>query len=140
MRTKRQPLISMCPQRHLADCGVACLAMFLGVTYEDALLSFALDNKDVIRTGVWFPDLQRAAANLGATMVVKRRPDLDLDEGILKIEFKTADTHVVVLREGVLFDTDLTAWKPDDYCAAKRAKTGALLIRKDDEDIQSEAQ
>jgi len=115
--------------------------MFLGVTYEDALLAFE-DGSHVIRHGVWFPDLQRAAEKLGATMVVKRRPDIELDEGILKIEFKNrrADTHVVVLRGGMLFDTDLSAWKPEDYCAAKRAKTGALLIRKDDEDTQSEAQ
>ena len=53
---------------------------------------------------------------------------------------RSCDTHVVVLREGLLFDTDLTVWRVDDYISAKRAKTGALLIRKDDEDTQSEAQ
>ena len=59
--------------------------MFLGVTYEDSLLAFDQGER-VIRKGVWFPDLKRAAAKLGATTIVKRYPDLELDEGILKVE------------------------------------------------------
>ncbi len=130
VRTRLQPLINLIPQRHIADCGVTCLAMFLGVTYEDALLAFD-DGSRVIRSGVWFPDLRRAAAKLGIPTRVKRAPDIELDEGILKVEFRRGETHVVVLREGILFDTDFSVWRPEDYCAAKRAKLGALLIRED---------
>ncbi len=132
-RPKPLPLVSMCPQRHMADCGVATLAMFLDVTYEDALLALGGEIPNVIRRGVWFPELQRAAARLGVTTKFKRRPDLELDEGILNIKHRDGSQHVVVLREGVLFDTDLTVWRIDDYCAAKRATTGALMIREDDE-------
>ncbi len=131
MRPRHQPLVSMIPQRHIADCGPTCLAMFLGVTYEDALLALGGEIPDVHRRGVWFPELQRAAARLGATTKIKRRPDLEFDEGILNICFRNGNQHVVVLREGLLFDTDLTIWKIDDYCAAKRAVTGSLMIWED---------
>jgi hypothetical protein len=29
----------------------------------------------------------------------------------------------------LLFDTDLTCWKPEDYFKAKRAKAGTLIVR-----------
>ncbi len=132
MKPRHQPLVSMCPQRHIADCGVSALAMFLGVTYEDALLALGGEIPSVHRRGVWFPELQRAAAKLGALTKIKRRPDLDLDDGLLLVEHRDASRHVLVLREGLFFDTDFTVWRPDDYCVAKRAKTGSLLIREDE--------
>ncbi len=132
MKTQHQPLVSLIPQRHCGDCGVATLAMFLGVSYEDALLALGGEVPEVHRRGVFFPELVRAAAKLGSLTRVKRRPDLDWDEGILSVGFRDGSQHVVVLREGVFFDTDLTAWKAEDYCVAKRATTGALLMRVDE--------
>jgi len=126
-----QPLVSMIPQRHIGDCGVAALAMLLGVTYEDALLSLGSEVPTVLRRGVWFTELQRAAARLGVTLKQKRRYDLELDEGILQIIYKPKVEHVVVLREGLLFDTDFSVWRPEDFLRRKRAKAGALLVRED---------
>jgi hypothetical protein len=126
---KPQPLVSMTHQRHPGDCGVAALAMFLGTSYEDALLALSGEVPTVLRRGVWMPELQRAAARVGVTTKLKRRYDLELDEGILQIVYKPDDQHVVVLREGLLFDTDLTCWKPEDYFKAKRAKAGTLIVR-----------
>ena len=126
------PLVSMIPQRHIGDCGVAALAMLLGVTYEDALLALGSEVPSVLRRGVWFTELQRAAARLGVTLVQKRTYDLELAEGILQIIYKPKVEHVVVLREGLFFDTDFTVWKPDEFLKAKRAKAGALLVREDE--------
>ena len=57
------PIIKVIPQRHYADCGVACLAMLTGVSYENALVAVAQTQPDVCIKGVWLKDL-RAAARL----------------------------------------------------------------------------
>lgn len=129
---KPQPLVYLTIQRHPGDCGVAALAMALSVSYEDALLALGGEVPTILRRGVWFPELQRAAARLGCAMRVKRRPDLECDDGILQIKFTgIRDQHVVLLREGFLFDTDMTAWRSEDYFKAKRATYGSLLTRED---------
>lgn len=127
---KPEPLVYLTAQRHPADCGVAVLAMALSVSYEDALLALGGEVPTILRRGVWFPELIRAAARLGFVLKAKRRPDLEADEGILQIRFvKGADQHVVLLREGIVFDTDCTAWRPEDYFKAKRCEPGSLLRR-----------
>lgn len=126
-----QPLVSLIPQRHVADCGAATLAMLLGVTYEEVLIPLGFEVPNILRRGVWFTELQRAALTLGATLVLKRTCDLELDEGILQVKFRRGANHVVLLRQGLIFDTDLTCWIPEDYFSARRAKPGALLVRED---------
>ena len=126
------PLISMIPQRHVGDCGVAALGMLLGVSYEDALLALGGEVPTILRRGVWLVELQRAAARLGHPLKLKRRYDVELSEGILQIIFKPDDQHVVVLREGLIFDSDFCVWRPEDYQQAKKARFGSLLVREDE--------
>lgn len=118
----------MIPQRHIADCGCATLAMLLGISYEDALLALGGEAPRVLRGGVWLTQLQRAAAKLGSPLKIKRRWNIDEDEGIAQIRFKSGAYHVVVLRAGLFFDTSCEVWHPDDYLKARKAITGPLLI------------
>jgi hypothetical protein len=124
------PLVSLVPQRHMADCGVAVLAMFLGVTYEDALLALGGDVPRVLRRGVWMPEVQRAAGKLGVPLRMKRRADVAEDDGIVRVQFKR-NAHVVLLRNGLIWDTTLEVWEPDDYQRAKRVRLGSILVRED---------
>ena len=124
------PLVSMVPQRHQADCGVAILAMFLGVTYEDALLALGGEVPRVLRRGVWLPEVQRAAAKLGVPLKLKRRVDPLEDDGIVRVQF-TRNAHVVLLRNGLIWDTTLDVWEPEDYQRAKRVRFGSILVRED---------
>jgi hypothetical protein len=123
-----QPLVSMIPQRHQADCSVAVLAMFLGITYEDALLALGGEVPKILRCGVYMPQLQRAAGKMGVTLKLKRRWDASEDDGILRIQFKKR-AHVVLLRNGLIFDTAFDVWEPDDYAKASRGRYGAILVR-----------
>jgi hypothetical protein len=124
------PLVSLVPQRHMADCGVAVLAMFLGVTYEDALLALGGVVPRVLRRGVWMPEVQRAAGKLGVPLKMKRRADVAEDDGIVRVQFKR-NAHVVLLRNGLIWDTTLEVWEPDDYQRAKRVRLGSILVRED---------
>lgn len=122
----------MVPQRHPADCGPAALAMYLGVSYEDVLLAIGSDVTDLLRRGMWFTELTRAAAKFGVTLKRKVQWDADVDEGIAQIRFRSGPHHVVLLRAGLFFDTDFTVWEPSDLLKEKRGRPGSLLMRVDD--------
>lgn len=126
-----QPLVSMVPQRHRADCAAAITAMFLRISYEEALLALSQESPELIRKGVWFTELQRAAKAMGVPLKLKRRWNADLDDGIAHIRFKWGGNHVVLLRAGLFFDTNFEVWHPADYLKARKAKTGSLLVRED---------
>ena len=124
------PLVSMTPQRHPADCSVAVLGMYLGISYEDALLALGGEVPRILRGGVWLPQIQRAAAKLGVPMRIKRTWDAAKDDGIVRVQFRT-NGHVVLLRAGLIFDTTFDVWKPEDYRKAKRGRYGSILVRED---------
>lgn len=124
-----QPLVSMVPQRHLADCVAAVTSMFLRVSYEEALLALSKESPELIRKGVWFTELQRAARQMGVPLKLKRRWDVNFHDGIVHVRFARGGNHVVLLRAGLFWDTNFEAWYPEDYLKAKKAKVGSMLIR-----------
>jgi hypothetical protein len=122
------PLVRMVAQRHPADCGVSALAMLLGVSYEDALIALGGEVPTILRRGVWYPELRKAAKHFGATLVRKPKWDAESDEGIVRVTHRRKGwAHVVLLRGGLFWDTDLSVWEPDDYLKAKAAKAGPLF-------------
>jgi hypothetical protein len=130
---KALPLVAMVPQRHDADCGVAVLAMFLGISYEDALLAIGPDVPTVLRAGVWITQLREASAKLGAPLKVKRKWDLEDADGIVQVRLPGKFNHFLLARGGLLFNTNFTVWEQEDYLQARRARFGVLLVREDDE-------
>lgn len=123
-------VVRMVAQRHESDCGVAALAMFLGISYEDALLAFEGEGLDVMKKGVWWSQLKRAASRHGVKMVIRRKWS-PTDEGILEIKYRK-QWHVVLLKNGHIFDTDYRVWALHDfYGAPPKAPFGALLVRSD---------
>lgn len=124
-----QPLVSMIPQRHEADCGVPILAMFLGISYEDALLAIGQDAPKVLRSGLWTKEMQRASAKLGVPLKIKRTWDVEDADGIAQIRLAGKFNHYLLVRAGLLFNTDFNVWEPDDYLKARRATFGVLLVR-----------
>lgn len=126
-----QPLVSMVPQRHMADCASAVTAMFLRISYEEALLALSRESPELIKKGVWFTELQRAAAGMGVPLKLKRKWNADFDDGIAHVKFKWGGNHVVLVRAGLAWDTDFTAWYPSEYLKARKAKFGSLLVRED---------
>src|SRR5262245_51455634 len=97
------PIMRVVTQRHQMDCGVACLAMICGVSYENALVAVAQVAPNVCVSGMWTKEIRQAAQRLGYRLRVKRRVDLENDTGILNLSAHAwASEHVVVLREGLL--------------------------------------
>lgn len=126
-----QPLVSMLPQRHRADCSAAVLGMLLGISYEEALLALTRESPELLRKGVWFTELQRAAKQMGIPLRLKRRWDANFDDGIAHVRFRSGGNHVVLLRAGLFFDTNFEVWYPSEYLKARKAKAGSLLVRED---------
>lgn len=117
-----QPFLSVVPQRHQMDCAVACLAMLLNVSYELSLLAFRKHEQIIVR------DIQTAARRLGVRLQFTRKFDLDTDTGILGVRSPKWDyEHLVVLKDGLIFDTDATVWDADVFLAAYDAKALSLL-------------
>ena len=127
------PLLHVIPQRHSSDCAIACLAMFLGVRYEDVLVAVG---KSVIDHGMTVKEVKDTAAKLKTPLQLRRHIDLDTDTGILGIQMPerrghVRQDHVVILHAGLVFDTDGTVWEVDDYLQATHAKAVSLLVRKE---------
>lgn len=106
-----------------ADCAIATLASYLGVSYEEALLAAnAATRNDVLRTGLHGSDMVRAAKRLGVTLKSTQwdRVDQDDDTGILfvmaRIHGQTYEEHCVIFHQGSIIDLrDGTLWASDVY-------------------------
>ncbi len=111
------------PQLHKADCGIAAIAMALGLPYEDV---FRLAPQ-VGRNGM----MPRRFHAIGKSLGVRFRPDryasIDEDTGLLWIKFK-GSAHLAYVHHGTLVNpSDGTLWLPSDYLHAYDGK--GLLYR-----------
>jgi hypothetical protein len=133
MRTaKPAPVTRMVPQRHTSDCTVAALAMWVGVPYEDALLALGSETPTVRARGAWFTQLKRAAERFGMPTRRKTSVNLEDDDGVLQVGTPGGDLHAVLLRQGLIFDTDGCVWEPDDFFAATGYKPRAVLVKEEE--------
>jgi ABC-type bacteriocin/lantibiotic exporter with double-glycine peptidase domain len=128
-------------QRYDGDCGLACLASYLRLKYEDAYAAALGVNPNIKRRGAFSSELVAIAALLGFTLVMKRRPNLEKDCGILglnrrKRSKKTGrwisdpkqNGHWVVLRRGQILDVHPPAvFDIDEYLETNEMVTGAML-------------
>lgn len=118
------PFLQVVPQRHSSDCAIACLAMLLGVTYEASLLAFGSE----LHNGAQTRAIKRAARKLGRVLRWSRRFDLETDTGLLSVRSaKWSGDHMVVLKEGLVVDTDASLWEADVYMSAYEATAMSLL-------------
>lgn len=105
---------------------MACLAMILGKSYEDALLAF---DYNVMREGATIRQVKAAAKYLGVKLVWSRKlADLDTETGIICVTSpKWPNDHLVVLKDGMIVDTDATVWDQDIYMAAYEATAISIM-------------
>lgn len=120
------PIIHVVAQRHESDCCVSCLAMLLGVTYEEALVAVSQVEPTVLKHGMYTNQVEQAAKSLGAKLRRRKVYDLESDAGILNVRGKNFE-HVVMLKAGLIINTDGSVWDYDDYLAVNKLKPGILL-------------
>jgi hypothetical protein len=100
--------------------------MLLGVSYEKALLALKVER--VLTHGVMVRHVLTAAKRLGQPLTFRRKFDLESDTGILGIRAQAWPLeHLVVLKDGLIFDTDATVWEADVFLSAYSAKAISLL-------------
>lgn len=117
-------------QRQPQDCGIACLAMFLTVSYEDANEAVLLANHSSAKKGLYLTSLVRAAARLGVTLKARRpsHPAYKLLDGILVIKHPKWE-HFVVVYQNRIIDPDMgTVWKWQDYFLAHPECSSQTLL------------
>jgi hypothetical protein len=103
--------------------------MLSGLPYEDVLIAAARTAE--CETGMYLTQIQKVASELGIELVAKKsgRYDIESDTGILRVsDRKAKNYHVVVLRRGLVIETDGSLWDADVYLASKRYKAGSLLV------------
>jgi hypothetical protein len=108
------------------DCAVACLAMLFGLAYEDVLIAFT---HHVITEGATIRQVKAAARRLQRKLVWSRKlGDLDADMGVLAVRSDRWHTdHLVVLKEGLIIDTDATIWDYDVFLSVYAATPVSIL-------------
>jgi hypothetical protein len=124
------PFVTITLQQAKADCGVASFAMLTGVSYLDA---FAAAGDRVHKTGMKTRQIVTMARRLGYVLKLQRAFDVDSDVGLLTVERVTKkatewDQHMVLLKWGLIFDTDGSVWEPDVYFAQHGFRPLSLLV------------
>lgn len=123
--------VHVIPQREDRDCAVAVLAMLTGVSYEDALRVVCEIDDEGASDGLYLTQLMEASSSLGVPLRRKRRFKLDTASGVLYLVSKREDwiRHVVLMRRGVVIDTNARIWlDPMQYCRHYRYTPRALLV------------
>lgn len=129
------PYFHMVTQRGRGDCTVCCLAMLLGITYEDALeaMSHVATHP---HHGMYVSDIQRAAAVLNRPLKIRRKFNPETASGILSIARTRrlsrvwARDHAVILREGIIADPadGMIYLDYETFITDTGAKVGSLLM------------
>lgn len=119
------PFLKVIPQRHESDCGVACLAMLLGASYEVVLMAF---RHNVMAQGTTLRQLLAAGGRLGKTLRWTRKVDLEADTGLLSLASARWTTHhMVLLKDDLIIDTDSTVWDADTYLQVHDATVLSII-------------
>lgn len=124
------PILRVVTQRQQLDCGIACLAMLLGRTYEEVLLVSAQVLPDVYAAGMTWRQLQAVAKRFGVSTKLNRYWERNPEScGALCVSAANwAVQHLVVLKDEIVVDPeDGTLWDLDVYLSVHKATTGYLL-------------
>lgn len=100
--------------------------MILGKSYEETLMAF---DYNVMREGATTRQVKTAARYLGFKLIWSRKlGDLDTETGIICVRSpKWPSDHLVILKDGMIVDTDATVWDQDVYMAAYEATPISIM-------------
>lgn len=134
------PVVQIQVQRAEGDCAIVALSMYLGVGYEDVLASaVAVTGRRAHRSGLFTRDIKQVAKRLGTTLTLRRTFDMETACGVLALRKttkgeKAQEEHAVLLRAGLVFDTDGTVWEPETYLEHHKYRVLSLLVADEDKE------
>lgn len=123
------PILKIELQHTAMDCAIAVLAMLLGSAYVEVLMIAAHVAPKVLTDGMSTREIRAIAKRMGFSAKRQRHIDLLNDTGALTVENdKWPADHLVVLREGLIVETDGTLWDTDMFMSAYKARPKHLLV------------
>lgn len=134
------PFVNMILQRGKADCGIAALAMYLGKDYEEVLIAASKSSRrNPLSSGMYSDHLIATAKRFKTTLVLHRSWDLESTCGLLTVEKVEPGPddfaqHLVLLKFGLIFDTDGTIWSPDDYFELQKFRPVSIFVEEEGEE------
>lgn len=123
-------------QRFAHDCGIAALAHFAELSYEDTYVAASkVDRQRRGKQGLCNYEIVAIAKVLGIGLVATRRFDLSTDEGVLRIQWKkkrdkkeAPGGHFVSVKHGLITDPNDGISRPwEEYCTLFSANPATLL-------------
>lgn len=130
------PVVQIQIQRAPGDCAICALSMYLGTSYENVLGAAVSTTKKsrIHHLGMFTRQMKRTAKKLGVKLDLKRRVDMENDEGVLAVrDDKNELEHAVLLKAGLIFDGDGTVWEPETYLAHYHYRLLSLLVKNGEE-------
>lgn len=129
------------PQRKSYDCGVAALATYVNIPFEDVYaVALACSSTFQRKQGTTVEDLQKMAKVFSHPLkrLDYRRVDLEEHNGILAVNWHRSvwkrhgcRGHWVVLRNGLIIDpSGGTITDAEEYLTVNRGTVGTLLQEK----------
>lgn len=128
------PFVNLVLQQCKDDCGIAAFAMLTGQNYTDVLAAAVTTKHPRPHLGgMMTRQLVALARKSGMVLQLRRSWNEDEDTGLLTVERMQpkADEHIqhlVLLKWGLVFDTDGTVWEPATYYAQHGFKPVSLLM------------
>jgi len=118
-------------QRADGDCGIAALAMALGLPYEDVYTAVVrVEPQRRGRAGLHACQIVATARKLNAAFRIRRKWSLDKHDGVLgivKISEPRKTGHWVALLDGLILDPNGDVATYDDYFQGSAWKPTILL-------------
>jgi ABC-type bacteriocin/lantibiotic exporter with double-glycine peptidase domain len=126
-------------QRRAHDCGVAALASYLGIYYEDAYVAAAAVSPGFAkRQGLSITEMMKMSKAFGRPLVKLHWRKVDIDEhvGILGVNWHRSawkrhgcTGHWVLLRAGTIIDPSGPSFDDaTDYLVTNKGRAGTLLM------------
>lgn len=123
------PSIRVELQRHSHDCGVAVLAMLLGVSYEQALAAVAQVQPQVLTRGLTWREMRQAARRFGYDARVIRTRREFTETGALSVRAEDSATdHLVVAKNDLIIETDGSIRDTDVFFAVTKARPKGMMV------------
>lgn len=122
-------------QRAERDCGVAALANYAELSYEDVYVAAArVETSQRGKGGLHNKEIVAIGKVLGLTLTSTRRFDLDDDDGVLRVRWngdrgkRVPGGHFVCAKHGIILDgveNIPTPWR--DWLELNKARVGSLI-------------
>ena len=120
------PVSRVVVAREAADCAIASIATYLGVTYEDVLRAVVREDTAEGRAGLTTEEMIAVSGRLGTVLRFVPRKAIEEIEDVYGIALWR--DHAAVVRNGLIVEVDGSIWEFEVYQRATRRRLCGVLI------------